>query len=480
MAAASLIAGTVTTPDGPVFSGVGVQAYSEDGLSLAAATRTKPDGSYVLGGLVQGRYKLLISPSTTEWANQWHGKFATARSSPALFVGDGQTLSGINDVLSAKATISGNVTLPSADSHSDVSLIGPDGGVAGRSDVYGGTFMFGSLLPGTYTLQFNRDGSKQSTLEAQYYKGIPEASGPAGATPITIAAGQVSNINDTLRVGGTITGRINDANGAALATEIRAYTNDSRFVTRTVMSAADGSFTLAGLTTGNYLLSAGEDRTPVVEAAVATTAGQNTDVGVLQYPAGTRLPRFSDAPDGAQFFKEIQWMAVQSISTGWTEANGTRTYRPLQPVNRDAMAAFMYRLAGRPAFTPPATTPFADISTDNPFYKEIAWLAANGISTGWTEANGTKTYRPLQPVNRDAMAAFMYRLAGSPIFTAPPGTPFADIRTDSPFYNEVIWLAANGISTGWTESNGTKTYRPLLPVNRDAMAAFMYRSSIGS
>ncbi len=95
------------------------------------------------------------------------------------------------------------------------------------------------------------------------------------------------------------------------------------------------------------------------------------------------------------------------------EADGSRTYRPLNAVNRDAMAAFLYRLAGKPAFTPPATSPFTDITPSSQFYKEITWLAASGISTGWTEQDGSKTYRPLSPVNRDAMAAFLYRFGGA-------------------------------------------------------------------
>ncbi|MHA7295528.1 S-layer homology domain-containing protein, partial [Arthrobacter sp. HLT1-21] len=64
-----------------------------------------------------------------------------------------------------------------------------------------------------------------------------------------------------------------------------------------------------------------------------------------------------------------------------------------------------------PAFTPPATSPFTDVSTTQQFYKEMAWLAESGISTGWDGPNGTKTYRALTPVNRDAMAAFMYRFS---------------------------------------------------------------------
>lgn len=97
-------------------------------------------------------------------------------------------------------------------------------------------------------------------------------------------------------------------------------------------------------------------------------------------------------------------------STGWVEADGSRTFRPVTPINRDAMAAFMYRYAGSPQ-VPSGTNRFTDVTpTSTEFYDEIMWLANSGISTGWPEANGTYSFRPGQPVARDAMAAFIYRL----------------------------------------------------------------------
>ncbi|MBP2264753.1 serine protease [Pseudarthrobacter sp. PvP004] len=182
---------------------------------------------------------------------------------------------------------------------------------------------------------------------------------------------------------------------------------------------------------------------------------------------------FADLPVGAQFFDEISWLAAQGISTGWTEADGSKSFRPVQAVNRDAMAAFMYRLAGSPAFNAPAVSPFADITPSTQFYKEITWLASQGISTGWIEANGSKTFRPVQPVNRDAMAAFMYRFAGKPAFV--DSQVFVDVPPGAQFHAEISWLSGAGISTGWTAADGSKTFQPLVPVNRDAMAAFMYR-----
>jgi hypothetical protein len=203
----------------------------------------------------------------------------------------------------------------------------------------------------------------------------------------------------------------------------------------------------------------------------ATAESQQTKP-VFQAPATSP---FADVAKSQQFYNEMAWLAAARVSTGWAEANGTKTYRALQPVNRDAMAAFMYRLSGEPSYTPPAVSPFSDIATSQQFYKEMAWLSSTGISTGWQEANGTKTYRATQPVNRDAMAAFLYRLAGKPDYAPPAKSPFTDVVNSQQFYKEMAWLSAIGISTGWQEGNGTKTYRALQAVNRDAMAAFMYR-----
>ncbi|MDO5534401.1 MAG: S-layer homology domain-containing protein [Propionibacteriaceae bacterium] len=180
------------------------------------------------------------------------------------------------------------------------------------------------------------------------------------------------------------------------------------------------------------------------------------------------LRPFTDVARDNQFHKEITWLAATKIGQGWPD----NTFRPLNSVNRDAMAAFLYRAAGSPDFTPPVRPTFRDVARDNQFYKEIEWLAARGISTGWDTKQG-KEYRPVTPVNRDAMAAFLYRSKGSPSFTVPRSGRFTDVPPGTQFRKEMEWLAAREISTGWPD----KTYRPLQPVNRDAMAAFLYRSA---
>ncbi|WP_135849386.1 LamG-like jellyroll fold domain-containing protein [Serinibacter arcticus] len=184
---------------------------------------------------------------------------------------------------------------------------------------------------------------------------------------------------------------------------------------------------------------------------------------------------FVDVPAGTQFEREITWLAENEISTGWDRGDGTFEFRPVTPIARDAMAAFLFRLAGDDDYRAPTVSPFSDVDTSNQFYKEIAWLAEEGISTGWDNGDGTVSFRPLEPIGRDAMAAFLYRMAESPSFTVPSVSPFTDVAPSNQFYKEITWLVSEEIATGWLGNDGTAIYRPVNPINRDAMAAFLYR-----
>jgi hypothetical protein len=179
------------------------------------------------------------------------------------------------------------------------------------------------------------------------------------------------------------------------------------------------------------------------------------------------------APTYSVFAPQIAWLSATGISTGWATDSGQREYRPAQTVTRDVMAAFLYRLAGQPAFSQPSKSPFVDVPTDYVFYKEITWLASTGVSTGWLVGSNVE-FRPTAPVTRDVMAAFLYRFAGAPAFTAPPTSPFVDVSQDHPFFKDMSWLASTKISTGWA-TDGIAEFRPSAPVTRDVMAAFLDR-----
>ncbi len=188
-------------------------------------------------------------------------------------------------------------------------------------------------------------------------------------------------------------------------------------------------------------------------------------------------PTFSDVPTDHPFFAEIEALSASGISTGWEEDDGTFTFRPNLPVTRQAMAAFLARgLDLDQDYDVPVEPTFTDVPLGHPFFDEIELLAASGISTGWEEDDGTFTFRPSEDVTRQAMAAFLARgLDLDQDYDVPVEPTFTDVPFGHPFFDEIELLAASGISTGWEENDGTFTFRPSLPVTRQAMAAFLAR-----
>jgi len=144
------------------------------------------------------------------------------------------------------------------------------------------------------------------------------------------------------------------------------------------------------------------------------------------------------------------------------------TFLPTAAVTRQSMAAFLYRLAGTPAFTPPAKATFTDVPKTHPFFKEIEWLAAKNIANGYADG----TFGANLQVTRQSTAAFLYRFAGSPAFTAPVTPSFKDVPKTRAFFKEIEWLAARNIAGGFEDG----TFRPTIAVSRQAMAAFLHRT----
>jgi hypothetical protein len=237
---------------------------------------------------------------------------------------------------------------------------------------------------------------------------------------------------------------------------------------KTVNVPADKtSVTVPGLLNGtSYTLS--------VKAVNDVGAG-DAAAAPARTPNGCATTRFSDVTSGNAFCPQIAWMAARGITNGTTMPDGSIEFRPTAGVTRAAMAPFLYRTLNSPAFTAPASPSFADVATTHPFYREIEWMRASGISTGTAQATGLPLYKPNDLVIRQAMAAFLYRAAGSPAFTAPASPSFADVPTSNPFYKQIEWMRATGISTGTAQPTGLPLFKPADAVARQGMAAFLYR-----
>jgi len=211
----------------------------------------------------------------------------------------------------------------------------------------------------------------------------------------------------------------------------------------------------------------GSDHAPI-KATITVHSYASLPSGPVE-PPKPACDIFPDVPSSYTFYSSICWLVQNKITSGMADG----TYAPTRVVNRGSMAAFLYRLAGSPKWTPPTESPFVDVTPSDQFYSAITWLASTGITKG-TMINGKLYYEPGNAVNRGSMAAFMYRLSGSPKWSPPATSPFVDLNQTNQFYSSITWMAANKITYG-SVVNGQTVYQPGNPVNRGSMAAFLKR-----
>ncbi len=95
---------------------------------------------------------------------------------------------------------------------------------------------------------------------------------------------------------------------------------------------------------------------------------------------------------------------------------------------------------------------------------------------GWMIASGIASgfddgsFRPTTTLTRQAAASFLYKLAGSP--GVPSGAPtFSDVPAGHPFRNAIRWMAWQGITTGYADG----TFRPTGTLTRQAIASFLHK-----
>ena len=194
---------------------------------------------------------------------------------------------------------------------------------------------------------------------------------------------------------------------------------------------------------------------------------------------------FRDVNDTTPHREDIVWLADNGISTGWLMPDGTYEFRGMDTVKRQDMAAFLRRLAakygiaGAKDFKPVAADwkRFKDVNSKTPHAEDILWLAKSGISTGWQETDGSWTFRGMDTVKRQDMAAFLYRLAdrAGKASGVTPKTDFTDVTDGTPHYKDVQWLGGSGISQGYRNANGSWRFEGMTSVYRQDMAAFLHR-----
>lgn len=181
---------------------------------------------------------------------------------------------------------------------------------------------------------------------------------------------------------------------------------------------------------------------------------------------------------------DIVWLMDKRISTGYSDGS----FRPGTKIKRQDMAAFVRRLAVRQGISDASSwkprekdwTIFSDVDRHTPHAEDILWAAHAGISTGWREPDGERTFRGSTAVKRQDMAAFLHRLAsqsaGNTGKTVSKSN-FTDVTATTPHAEDIYWLGKTGISQGYKNSDGSYRFGGSTAVYRQDMAAFLHRLS---
>jgi hypothetical protein len=216
-----------------------------------------------------------------------------------------------------------------------------------------------------------------------------------------------------------------------------------------------------GATEATYTVASADLCHAITVRVTVTVDGAQPETGTSE----ALTPEFTDISATSSFSDAICWLANAGLASGSEDGS----FHPNDKASRGDVAAMLYRAAGAPDMT--STTPqFTDVPKSSEFYQPIAWMVQQRITFGW----GDGTFRPNDPVERGAVAAFLYRFAGSPAYTPTGPEPFKDLSPSSGFYKEIRWLQAQGAAFGY-EVPGGMAFGSTELTNRGQLAAFLYR-----
>ena len=229
LAVGASVAGKVTKVGGLAAADTQVAVYSVDGATRRGigSLSTNPDGTYSIKGLTAGTYTLRFSGGPSNLPEQYLGGGGDLETATTFTLGATEARTGLNMTVTAGSTVSGTVRTPAGAAAGGVYVViykrvGTGSAATWEwfyddDTVTNGTYSFGGLAAGTYTLKFVTDDE----LPTQYLGGVSTIE---SATPFTVTTGQNRTVDYTLRTEDTIdVTPVVTTTSLVLSTATRAY-----------------------------------------------------------------------------------------------------------------------------------------------------------------------------------------------------------------------------------------------------------------
>lgn len=360
------ITGTVTSEsDGAPLGNVWVTAYRQypDGYwGPWAGTVTAADGTYTLGGLEAGAYRIEFAHMSGDYAYEYYRDASTLRKGQTIRVALGSVVSGIDAALGPAGKIAGTVVAARTGAPLGsvyVSVYRNEGGtwsqvMFGAETAPDGSYAVGGLPTGVYRVEFN-DWSGEYTGE--FYQNRPDL---RSATAVAVRAGTTrSGIDAELDPAGYIAGLVTAAaDGAPLENVwVLAYKQVDKewYPVRDALTGPDGTYMMGGLPAGTYRVFFMEESGSyaseyyngrlTLESAddVIVRAGEVTpDIDASLEPAAHISGTVTDAATGEPL-QGVWVTAYRKVAKGWEPWWGAET-RSDGTYSIDGLMAGTYRL----------------------------------------------------------------------------------------------------------------------------------------
>jgi hypothetical protein len=234
------ISGVVKNGSGNPISGVLVLASgNSSGSGLTGA-----DGSYTMASLAPGNYE--VSTFASGFVTEYYNNVYDSSAATQVVVTDLTDTPNIDFTLGPGGSISGVVKDGSGNPIAGASVSAFGNSFGTGSAGADGSYTIAHLAPGSYKVHAGASG-----FVSEYYNNVY---GSSAATPVAVAdLTDTSNIDFTLGPGDSISGVVRDGSGNPIAgASVSAFGNSFG----TGSAGADGSYTIAHLAPGSYLVSA--------------------------------------------------------------------------------------------------------------------------------------------------------------------------------------------------------------------------------
>lgn len=215
-----------------------------------------------------------------------------------------------------------------------------------------------------------------------------------------------------------------------------------------------------GAVTGSYSF---DNSYEVVDLTATSTGTMRIDVRSTRFDADSEpfgLAWVLELPYGDSVSSPFYADIMWLVAEGITGGCAAGAFCPNDPVTRGQMASFLTRALG----LPPASTDYFSDDAGSAHQGDINRVAAAGIAAGCAAGR----FCPDRSITREEMATFLVRAFELP----PSGTNYFSDDNTSIHHAHINALAASGITGGC----GPSAYCPKGAVTRGQMAAFLHRA----